>query len=78
VQADDVNTLQRVLGVDAPAVIGNLTAVKRTGFRRIATAAACGDYVDHVIHGNSPSRPRPSAPPGQKSEKAGKKKSSGK
>jgi hypothetical protein len=78
VQADDVNTLQKVLGVDAPAVIGNLTAVKRNGFRRIATAAACGDYVDHVIHGNSPSRPRPSAPPGQKSEKAGKKKSSGK
>jgi hypothetical protein len=68
VQADDVNLLQRVLGVDAPAVIGNLTAVKRTGFRQIATAAACGEYVDHVIHGNSPSRPRPT----------GKQKSSGK
>jgi hypothetical protein len=68
VQADDVNLLQKVLGVDAPAVIGNLTAVKRTGFRRIPTAEACGEYVDHVINGNSPSGP------GQR----GKKKSSAK
>jgi len=68
VQADDVNWLQKVLGVDAPAVIGNLTAVKRTGFRDIPTATACGDYVDHVLNGNSPSGP------GQ----TGKKKSSGK
>jgi hypothetical protein len=57
VQADDVNWLQKVLGVDAPAVIGNLTAVMRTGFRLIPTATACGDYVDHVITGTSPSRP---------------------
>jgi hypothetical protein len=78
VQADDVNWLQRVLGVDAPAVIGNLTAVKRTGFRQIATAAACGDYVDHVVHGSAPSKPRQSTPSGQKAEKSGKKKSSGK
>ena len=68
VQADDVNWLQKVLGVDAPAVIGNLTAVKRTGFRDIPTATACGAYVDHVLNGNSPSSP------GQ----TGKKKSSGK
>jgi hypothetical protein len=68
VQANDVNWLQKVLGVDAPAVIGNLTAVKRTGFRDIPTATACGDYVDHVLNGNSPSGP------GQ----TGKKKSSGK
>ena len=36
VQADDVNSLQKVLGVDAPAVIGNLTAVNRAGFRKVA------------------------------------------
>ena len=68
VQADDVNWLQKVLGVDAPAVIGNLTAVNRTGFRTVPTADACGLYVDHIIGGNVPARP------GQ----TGKKKSSGK
>jgi hypothetical protein len=57
VQADDVNLLQKVLGVDAPAVIGNLTAVNRTGFRTVPTASACGLYVDHIIGGNVPSRP---------------------
>jgi hypothetical protein len=78
VQADDVNWLQRILGVDAPAVIGNLTAVLRTGFRQLPTAAACGLYVDKVIHGSAPSGPRPATPSGQKTEKSGKKKSSGK
>ena len=72
VQADDVNLLQKVLGVDAPAVIGNLTAVKRTGFREAPTASACGLYVDHIIGGHVPSRP------GQKNSRAGKRKSSGK
>ena len=57
VQADDVNFLQKVLGVDAPAVIGNLTAVNRTGFRTVPTASACGLYVDHIIGGDVPSRP---------------------
>ena len=68
VQADDVNWLQKVLGVDAPAVIGNLTAVNRTGFRTVPTADACGLYVDHIIGGNVPAR----------SGQTGKKKSSGK
>jgi hypothetical protein len=72
VQADDVNWLQKVLGVDAPAVIGNLTAVNRTGFRKVSTAAACGLYVDHVIGGGVPSRP------GQKDSSSGNRKSSGK
>jgi hypothetical protein len=57
VQADDISLLQKVLGVDAPAVIGNLTAVKRTGFEEIPTASACGRYVDHIVGGNQ-SRPR--------------------
>jgi hypothetical protein len=69
VQADDINLLQKVLGVDAPAVIGNLTAVNRTGFEEIPTASACGLYVDHVIGGNVASGP------GQIGEPAGKKKS---
>ena len=68
VQADDVNRLQKLLGVDAPAVIGNLTAVNRTGFRTIPTASACGRYVDHIIGGSVPS----------KAGQAGKKNSSGK
>jgi hypothetical protein len=72
VQADDVNWLQRVLGVDAPAVIGNLTAVNRTGFRTIPTASACSLYVDHVIHGNAP------ATAGRRTGQSGKGKSSGK
>ncbi|HSD24492.1 MAG TPA: hypothetical protein VLB79_09215 [Solirubrobacterales bacterium] len=72
VQADDVNWLQRVLGVDAPAVIGNLTAVNRTGFRTIPTGSACSLYVDHVIGGNAPARS------GQKTGRSGKQKSSGK
>ncbi len=56
VQADDVSLLQKALGVDAPAVIGNLTAVNRTGFRRIRTAAACKLYVDHIIESAVPAR----------------------
>jgi hypothetical protein len=72
VQADDVNFLQKVLGVDAPAVIGNLTAVNRTGFRTVPTASACGLYVDHIIGGGVPSRP------GQIGRPTGKQKSSGK
>ncbi|HET9120076.1 MAG TPA: hypothetical protein VFN72_06050, partial [Solirubrobacterales bacterium] len=66
VQADDVNLLQKVLGVDAPAVIGNLTAVNRTGFRRVRTAAACKLYVDHILNSSVP------AQPGQKDTQAGK------
>jgi hypothetical protein len=72
VQADDVDRLQKLLGVDAPAVIGNLTAVNRTGFRTVPTASACGEYVDHIIGGDVASRP------GQIGRPAGKEKSSGK
>ena len=71
VQADDVNWLQRILGVDAPAVIGNLTAVNRNGFRTEATVLACSAYVDHVIGSGAP------ALPGRKDTLKGKPKSSG-
>jgi len=57
VQADDVNTFQKIIGVDAPAVIGNLTAVNRTGFHRIATASACKLYVDHILNSAVPAQP---------------------
>jgi hypothetical protein len=70
VQADDINLLQKALGVDAPAVIGNLTAVMRTGFRKVPTAAACSLYVDHIIGGNVASQA------GQTNRQAGKQKSS--
>lgn len=50
VQADDVHAYQKILGVDAPAVIGNLTAVHVGGFNHVAnTAAACGLFVDHIV-----------------------------
>jgi hypothetical protein len=70
VQADDINLLQKALGVDAPAVIGNLTAVMRTGFRKVPTAAACSLYVDHIIGSNVASGP------GQTNSPTGKQKSS--
>ena len=49
VTADDVNWFQSLIGVDAPAVIGNLTAVNPDGFKLLPTAAACGLFVDHLI-----------------------------
>jgi hypothetical protein len=57
VQADDIDGYQKLLGVDAPAVIGNLTAVNRAGFLSVPnTAAACGLFVDHLIGGRNPPR----------------------
>jgi hypothetical protein len=49
VQADDVSWFQGLLGVDAPAVIGNLTAVKQENFHTTPITAACGLYIDHII-----------------------------
>jgi hypothetical protein len=50
VTADDVDWFQSLLGVDEPAVIGNLTAVNPDGFARLPTASACGLFVDHLIN----------------------------
>ena len=58
VRADDVNAFQKLIGVDAPAVIGNLTAVNTSGFRKLPTAQACGLYVDRVIGGSQRSAVR--------------------
>ncbi len=49
VTADDVNWFQSLIGVDAPAVIGNLTAVNPDGFKVVPTAQACKLFVDHLI-----------------------------
>jgi hypothetical protein len=49
VTADDVNWFQSLVGVDAPAVIGNLTAVNPDGFKLVPTASACSLFVDHII-----------------------------
>jgi hypothetical protein len=51
VKADELNTLQKLLGVDAPAVIGNVTAVQTEGIRLNPLAASCRLYVDHIIGG---------------------------
>jgi hypothetical protein len=54
VQADDIHAYQELLGVDAPAVIGNLTAVRLGGFITVPnTPAACGLFVDHLIGGEN-------------------------
>jgi hypothetical protein len=49
VSADDVDWFQSLIGVDAPAVIGNLTAVNPDGFKLVPTAQACRLFVDHLI-----------------------------
>ena len=56
VTADDVNWFQSLIGVDAPAVIGNLTAVNPDGFKEVPTASACGLFVDHLIGVSQPTR----------------------
>jgi hypothetical protein len=58
VRADDVNAFQKLIGVDAPAVIGNLTAVNASGFKTLPTSQACGLYVDRVIGGSQRSAVR--------------------
>jgi hypothetical protein len=55
VTADTLNRVQRLLGVDAPASIGNLTAVNGQGVRTTPVASACQLYVDHII-GAAPPR----------------------
>jgi hypothetical protein len=53
VQADDIHAYQKLLGVDAPAVIGNLTAVRVNGFLHVPNSpAGCGLFVDHLIGGS--------------------------
>jgi hypothetical protein len=69
IRADEVNTLQKLLGVDAPAVIGNVTAVQTEGIRTNPLAASCGDYVDHIIGAAPPTNPNVRSEPLPKREK---------
>jgi hypothetical protein len=54
VTADHVNWFQSLLGVDAPAVLGNLTGVNPNGFKLVPNAQACGLFVDHLIGAHQP------------------------
>jgi hypothetical protein len=57
VEADEGSALQKLLGVDAEAVIGNLTAVNVDGFKPAPnSAASCGLFVDHIIGGKQPGK----------------------
>jgi hypothetical protein len=80
VRADDVDWFQSLIGVDAPAVIGNLTAVNPDGFKLVPTADACRLFVDHLIGVNQLTQTKQSSQAqsqhGQQPQ--GKKKSSGK
>jgi hypothetical protein len=64
VRADSLSAIQRLLGVDAPAVIGNVTAVQTQGNHLNPLAASCGLYVDHIIGAKQKQNTAP--PPGQK------------
>jgi hypothetical protein len=72
VRADDVNAFQKLIGVDAPAVIGNLTAVNASGFGALPTAQACGLYVDRVIGGSQRSAVRTAGKSAGKNASKGK------
>jgi hypothetical protein len=61
VTADDVDWFQSLIGVDAPAVIGNLTAVDPDGFKLVPTADACRLFVDHLIGVNQLTQTRQSS-----------------
>ena len=61
VTADDVNWFQSIIGVDAPAVVGNLTAVNPDGFKLVPTASACKLFVDHLIGVNQLTQTRQNA-----------------
>jgi hypothetical protein len=59
VTVDRVNRIQRLLGVDARASIGNLTAVDNQAVRSAPVASGCQLYVDHIIGGEGPPNRRP-------------------
>ena len=70
VTADEVNWFQDLVGVDAPAVIGNLTAVNPDGFIRVPTASACRRFVDHIIGGGQSGGTKSEAKPGKQRSKS--------
>jgi len=59
-RAGGISGLQKALGVDAPANIGNLTAVATQGVRAQPVRSSCYAYVDHIIGAQTPINTKPS------------------
>ncbi len=59
VRATGLSDIQKLLGVDQVAEIGNLTAARPEEARQVPLDAACGLYVDHYFA----NRPAPGAKP---------------
>ena len=53
---DDRSWLQKAMGVDAPASLGNVTATRLSEASSAPIAASCGRYVDHYTVG-TPEKP---------------------
>lgn len=51
VRANTLSRLQRLLGVDAPAAIGNVAATRLEDRSARTLAASCGAYIDHYYLG---------------------------
>jgi hypothetical protein len=54
VAARELSTLQKLLGVDAPANLGNLTAVRADGTLGQSLGQSCKLYVDHYFSTEAP------------------------
>ena len=51
VEADEVSTLQKALGVDSPAVLGNVAATRLDDLEARTFADSCRLYLDHYYVG---------------------------
>lgn len=51
ITSDEVTALQKALGVDAPASLGNVTATMLSGVETAPILASCNRYVDHYTVG---------------------------
>ena len=58
-RAGGISGLQKALGVDATANIGNLTAVATEGVKAQPVASSCYLYVDHIIGAQTPVNTKP-------------------
>jgi hypothetical protein len=62
-RADEVSGVKTLLGVDAPANIGNLTAVATAGVHAQPLDTTCYLYVDHIIGSQTPINTKPPTEP---------------
>jgi hypothetical protein len=58
-RANRVSGVKKLLGVDAPANVGNLTAVATAGVHSQPLDSACYLYVDHIIGSQTPVNTKP-------------------